>query len=406
MKQMVYYEIKKVFSKASSKIALFLLAIVLVWVCYGAIHAVYYVDGNGDTHTGIVAARRLRAEKKKWKGPLDEEKIRAVIEENRRVNETPEAQSEDVQKQNIAYGWKQGLNEIRDLLVNAYGDFREYDYYRADSLTADDAKDFYSNRPKQLKEWLDAEGAEMFSENEKSFLIKQYEELETPWEYDSVQGWTSMLDWSPSILMILTLVVGFLVSGIFSGEIQSKADSIYFSSFYGRNKAITAKIKAGFLIITGIYWPMMLLYTAVVLGALGADGAGCIIQLEMWKSFYHLTFFQEYLLILIGGYIGNLFTLLLTMLVSAWTKSTVLAVTIPFLIIFIPSFLQSGTISLAEKILGLLPDELFQLNLAAGRFNLYQVGGKITGGIPLLLIIYLTLAVLSVPVIYQVYRKS
>ena len=72
--------------------------------------------------------------------------------------------------------------------------------------------------------------------------------------------------------MILTLVLGFLCAGIFSGEFQLKANAVFYSSYYGRNKAVWAKVKAGAIIITAIYWAVMLLYTMLVLGILGVDG--------------------------------------------------------------------------------------------------------------------------------------
>lgn len=45
---------------------------------------------------------------------------------------------------------------------------------------------------------------------------------------------------------IMVLILGFLVCGIFSGEIRMRTDVIFFTSFYGRDKAIHAKMKAGF----------------------------------------------------------------------------------------------------------------------------------------------------------------
>ena len=106
--------------------------------------------------------------------------------------------------------------------------------------------------------------------------------------------------------MILTLVLGFLCAGIFSGEFQLKANAVFYSSYYGRNKAVWAKVKAGAIIITAIYWAVMLLYTMLVLGILGVDGANCPIQSSMsgWKSIYNITNAQEYILIVLGGYLG------------------------------------------------------------------------------------------------------
>ena len=102
--------------------------------------------------------------------------------------------------------------------------------------------------------------------------------MKTPLYYDYQAGWKNLFQYSPSIIMILTLVLGFLCAGIFSGEFQLKANAVFYSSYYGRNKAVWAKVKAGAIIITAIYWAVMLLYTMLVLGILGVDGANCPIQ--------------------------------------------------------------------------------------------------------------------------------
>ncbi len=78
--------------------------------------------------------------------------------------------------------------------------------------------------------------------------------------------------------MLGVLITAFLVSGIFSSEFHLKADSIFFSTELGRNKAVRSKIITGFVVVTGIYWIAMLLYTVIVLGVLGVDGAECLIQ--------------------------------------------------------------------------------------------------------------------------------
>lgn len=405
---MTYYEIKKVFSKKGSKIALALILAVLAVILYFVIGENTYVNEMGGTEKGLGAVRKIREAKKAWAGELTEDKIRAVIEENIRISQTPEAISKDVQQNNMAYSLKQGLMDIRNLLNYDYGGFSEYDYYLADSLSPDNAEDFYLNRIRNLKDWLENDVKDQFSEREKQYLIRQYEALDTPLYYDYQSGFQSLFQYAPSMIMIVTLILSYLCVGIFSGEFQQKSNAILYSSFYGRDKAISAKIKAGLIIVTAVYWSSVLLYTVAVLGILGADGAGCPIQSYSagWKSIYNITNGQEYLLIVLGGYLGCLFMLLLTMLVSSKTNSAVAAVIVPFILIFLPSFLSGSNIPLLTKVLGLLPDQLLQMNLVVRYFNLYEIGGRIFPAAPLLLAVYAGLSVVITPVIYRVYRRK
>lgn len=85
---MFCYEIKKVFSKMSSKIAIILLLVITAITCWLAMD-VPYVNERGEEEAGYTAVRKFREEQKKWTGVLDEEKLRRVIEENARINSTP-----------------------------------------------------------------------------------------------------------------------------------------------------------------------------------------------------------------------------------------------------------------------------------------------------------------------------
>lgn len=402
------YEIKKVFSKRSSQVAL-LLALLLTGVsCFLAVN-ISYVDANGDKIKGLAAVVQLRAVQKEWAGCLDEEKLRQAIAENYRITHSAQHDSKNLKDREIAYGWGQGIREIRELLNAAFAkEFREFDYYRADSLTEADAPYFYRNRIQLLKSWLSGDAKDQFSDTQKAYLIRQYEELQTPFSIDYVLGWRQAVEYAPTVIMILTLVLGYLVAGIFSNEFFWKADAVFFSSAYGRKRAVWDKIKAGFGIVTGIYLAVFVLYTCFVLLYLGTDGAGLPIQASWpsWKSFYNITVWQEYLAIAAGGYLGCLFLSFLTMLVSAKTKSAVLAVMVPFLFIFLPSFLEGLNHPAVNKVIGLLPDQLLQIGNVVKYFNLYEIGGKVVGALPILLVLYLALTAVLVPVMDRVYRKQ
>lgn len=407
MKKMLRYELKKIFVKPGGKIALLLLAVLLGVACWFATD-VKFVNEQGNSETGIEAVRKLRSAKKEWAGELTEERLAEVIAENARINDLPGYWGDNGWATDIGYGWKQGIDDIYDMLCRAFGKFREYDYRIVDSLTPEDAGQFYERRILQLKEWLSGDDGDFFSDKEKEFLIHCFEELETPLYYDYMTGWEQLFEYAPTIIMITVLILGFLAAGIFSGEFQLKADAIFFSSRHGRDKGSAAKLGAGLAMVTIIYWVMILLYSVIVLGYLGADGAGCPVQItgRGWKSFNNITIFQEYLLIIFGGYLGVLFMLLLTMLVSAKTKSAVLAVIVPFLFLFAPNFLMMIPDEVIDKICGLLPDQLLQMNMVLVYYNLYQIGGIVTGAAPILIIVYLVLSVILCPVIYQVYRKA
>lgn len=407
MRMMLIFEIKKILSKPINKIAFLLLIVVLCVVSYLAIDYVHYIDENGESVRGRAAAQALKSEKAQWAGYITEDVLIKVLEENTHINNSEEYLSNDLKETEKAYAKKQGFSDIREMINRSFCEFQEYNYYRADSVTTDDIGSFYDRRTASLTEWLNSDyQKDYYSEEEKQFLITQYEKLETPFYYESADGWEALLEYISAIIMLIVLITGFLVSGIFSDEIQLKADSVFFSTKHGRNKGVIAKIKAGFIIVTMIYWVMILLFSVIVLSTLGFDGANCAIQngFPYWKSFYNITYLQGYLLAVSGGYLGSLFILALSMFASAKTHSKAFAVAIPFILLFIPSFLSG--ISVLSEILGLLPDQLLQIPMAIKTFNLYQIGGKVIGAVPIIMFLYAVLYLVLIPVLYTMYRKT
>lgn len=406
---MVRYEIKKVFSTFSSKAAVFILACIVALSSWLAITGVEWINEQGDPETGLAAIAKLREARNKWEGELDEEKLRAVIQELQRISATPEAQSKDYNQNDIAYGWKQGIMPIRDMMNYAYSpNFNTYDYYTADSLSTSVAGEFYTNRTKLLKDYLyNGDGKNACSEAEKEFLIRQYEEIETPFYYDYAEGWSQLLYNSPTVIMIGALILGYLVAGIFSNEFKWKSDSIFFTSVHGRNKATAAKITAGFWIVTALYWGAWIVYSLVTLCVLGFEGGNCPLQLGgMWKSPYNLTLFETYLLVALGGYIGNLFFAFLTMWVSAKTRSPMFAATVPFILIFLPNFLDNLDVESLSNLLGLFPDQLLQVYQVIRYFRVYEVFGTVFSAMSVVPVLYIILSAALVPVMYREFRTK
>lgn len=407
MKQMVRFEIKKVFSRTGGKIAVALLLLMTVAVSLFAISTVDFVAEDGNSYRGIQAAKNLREKKSEWTGYLTEDVFAEIIRQNAMIEATPEAQSKDWHENNKAYAMKQGYMDIRDIINSALSPFREYNYYSIDAADPKVAIEIYERRIVNLQNWLNSDEAKYrFSDGKKEFFLEKYSELNTPIFYEDADGWKALLDYSQTVIMLAMLILSFLVCGIFSGEYQLKADAIFFSSIEGRKKGVKAKILAGFKIISVVYWSLILLYSLIVLSVLGLGGWNSPIQASLygWKSFYNISFLEDFLLTIIGGYVGTLFILSAEMLVSVITRSAVVSIALPFVLLFLPSFV--GNINALSGVLGLLPDQLLQISVAVRYFNAYEVGNRVVGALPILFVVYPVLFILIVPIMYEFYRKS
>lgn len=406
---MLLFEIKKILSRPLSRFVLLALAAVLVFCTFMTVNDVRYTDSQGVTHKGPGAARQLHDQMSQWSGYVTSDLLARVVTENNRINSTPQALSSDVTENNKAYSLTQGFSDIREYINQAFSGQTDYDYYRIDSVSPQEAGQIYERRISNMEEYLNSSEAGRMSAPQKDFLLSQYKALETPLYYEPAIGWNALLDsaYMPTLIMITVLITGFLVSGIFSGEFQMKSDAILFSSRLGRSRAVLSKIAAGLITTTAVYWAAVLLFSAAVLILLGAGGGGCAIQTGFgyWESFYNITFIQEFLITVLGGYVGTLFIAGASMAVSALSRSTVLAVTVPFILVALPFFI--GRIDLLAPVTGLFPDQLLQISAITDDISLvYQVGGTVTGSIPLLFIIYGILFLALMPVLYRIYSRA
>jgi len=407
---MMLYEIKKVLSSRGGKITVLIFACVIAVSCWLASMWVEWMNENGEWETDLAAARKLRAARQEWTGYLDEEKLAEVITELNRITSLPEYTSKDFRERDRIHQSLQAIAPIQKMVVFAYSPgYQEVDETVVDRLTPADAASFYDNRVRLLEEGIYGENQMLFdllSERQKQYLISEYEKLETPFYYDYTAAWDQMLSNSFCLILFGSLVLGFLVAGIFSNEFKWKADAVFFSSCYGRSKATVSKILAGFVLVTVLYALGIGIYTLFSLCYIGFDGGNCPIQLSYWKSFYNLTYAESYLLIVAGGYVSNLFIAFLAMWVSAQTRSSVVAVTVPFCAIALPDMLKGTGVQWLDALVALLPDKLMQLSTVIQTLDTYDFGFAIVGRAFVLLMLYGTLTAALVPALYRTYQRK
>ena len=416
---MTRFELKKIFSRRINQIVLLIIAGLTAVCIFMGLNAVSYSIPDENAEYGVrhisgrAAAMRLRADAAQYEGPLTEETLRRIIEENARLKSMPQAQSKDVADiayENYIYCLTQGYKDIRALCAVACTGFQEYDYYALDRLKPEDADRFYTMRTQQMLEWLNLpENAKLFTQAEREFIKGRYEALEIPITYHPYMGWDAVFDKAPTLLMIMTFLLGFLLAELFACESRLKTDAIFYSSCHGRKKAVWAKVKAGLILTNVMYWGCMLVFSGVLLLILGGSGWDCPVQITIggWKSLYNITILQKYLLLLVCGWAGISFTALMSMLVSARTNSATLSVAVPFLLIFLPQIVSgvAGSSSAVSGLLGLLPDHLLQVSVVMNTFNLYTLGGKILAELEITPWLYLIISALLVPLVYTVYRR-
>lgn len=405
------YELQKVFSKRANQIIVILLILLVVYCSANALHNLEWVDPEGNWITGHSAAVKLMESRKQWSGPLDQEMLEKALVEIKEIYNSTESETYTVGENWAMRSQLQGVQEIADLIgwsfVEDYSTFDEL----VTNLQAEDLSQFYENRIEERKEWLYDKTSWAYynySDEEKQYVLNQYASLEIPMDIGYHEGWVQASENIPTLLKYGIILLSFVLAGIFSDEFSLKTSAVYYNTLYGRTRATGVKVGAGFLTITVTYWLYVGIYSLIVLGSLGTGGGNCSIQshAEYWYIRENMTFREYYCLALAAGYIGYLLLGSLVMWISAKTKSPVLAVLIPSLVILLPDYLSGYRGNFMYYIIGLLPDRLLDISQAIQYLCLYTIGDNIMTAVPILLTIYPCLTVVLVFLCYHEYRHK
>lgn len=394
---MLRCEWKKIFSKKINRIMLFtafLLAI--IFSCFAA-GSVRYVDGEGTTHTGITAARRLAADHNRWKGTLTTETLAKVIQNRKQLakqyaDEIPDSE----------YGKTiQSYGDITAFIINVSTPDSDYNEAVLYQLKDPQIKNLYANYKTNLQNMVEEYGT---TPEQKKLMAKQYAKISMPLQYQSKDSWDTMIMYAETYGIVLAVIIGFLASGIFAEEFQTRAEAIFFSTKYGRTKAVKTKIIAGILMTTLVYLIGMGILSLVSFGIMGISGFHTPYQLEQPYSIYVMTYGRYYLLTLLCGYIASLLAASVTMLVAAKMHSANVAICIPFFLYRIMPFIGRAFSSFTA-VFHFTPDLLNNILDCAKSPIFFQLGHIVCPQIPFIMLLYSILALLFIPFVYRSYHR-
>ena len=387
---LIRYELQKLIFKRANQIVIILLAILIAYTCRNAIQKVEWVDDKGEVETGHAAAVKLQEASEEWSGVLDQELLEKVLAELKEIYSSTNFNIQSEESNWLLRNKLQGMQDLADILSATFGEkYGTYEEMVAD-LQPEDLLLFYEERMENRKEWLYEDetswGYYNYSENEKKYILSQYASLESPIDVGYHEGWVQASEQIPALLKYGIILLSFVLAGIFSDEFSLKTDAIYYNTLHGRTKATAVKVGIGFLVITVAYW--------------------LSVDVSYWKIRESMTFLQEYLLTIGAGYLGYLLIGFLIMWISAKTKSPVLAVLIPSLLILLPEYLWGFYSPTMRRVIGLLPDKLLDIWQAVSYLYLYTIGDNIMTAVPILLTIYPCLTVVLVFLCYHEYRHK
>lgn len=397
MKGMLKYELKRIFAKRLNRVLITIGFVLSVILSFLAATSNRFVTPQGHLVTGITATRKVVADKNRNKGLMTPQKISELIAQDQRTFR----EYKDKDESDKVYGTSlQQYLDVEQLVSYILTGNEDYDPSVYLDVNPKKLLNIYKIREAKIQKLIQQNGK---TEEQRKYLKAQYDKISTPYQYEAPDSWDTLQLYVVTYSIILAVLMGVLVSGIFSEEITLKADAIFFSSKYGRNKAVKTKILAGLITSTGIYWTGMCIFTVISLALMGTSGSHTLMSMMNSYTIYNVTYGQAFYIMMFAGYIANLLATTVSMLVSAVMGSPNIAICIPFFLFCIMPF--AGRLGGAKGIFLLTPDQLNNFQEIMKVNHIYQIGGFVTNQLTMILMIYVVINITLIPLIYFIYKK-
>ena len=308
MKNLVYFELRKIFSRRLafiSFIGILLISAILSFSSYQNKYAFDGVDLEGTGRTAVQIDRKIAA---KYEGILTDEKVRQMM-------------SDFVLTVDLG-----GMNAV-------------YFYENATQSAA------FARFSDANGKWNGLSVSDVFGDEE----IK----------IGYVDGWLSTSKNLMGIFVALALTVIIMIAPIFSGEYEG-VDNIILTSRYGKTKCVTAKVIAAIFItvfITAIVSVFNLFFAFIFYGTDGLDCSILFASMDYAEAFipFNITCgtLMKYQILL--AFTCTLSVTGITLLISSICKNQIVALVAAMAFFLFPVLLPITEASPVFRLVGLLP---------------------------------------------------
>ena len=240
-------------------------------------------------------------------------------------------------------------------------------YVNPDKLTG-----FYERREQAIDDFLENSGQVGV---EKEYLLNIEQKVETPFQYEWVEGWSQLLGSMVADLgVVMALFLAIALSPLFAGEWHDNTSSLVLTTKNGWGKVASAKIVTG-LVFTIEFFLMLAIPNVVSqIFFMGTSGWDMPIQNIKLIAIAPMNMLQaeiyEYAFALLGaiGFAG------VVMFISATVKNNVLALLFSLACVYGPMMIAEYLPYELQKVLDLLP--LVGSGADIFRTNTFHIFGK------------------------------
>lgn len=259
---------------------------------------------------------------------------------------------------------------------------------------------FYTARQQLLEQTWRTQG---LSEQEAAYWQKMETRVTKPFIYQNIWGSRDLLDTQPVFLSeVIPLTAAVFLCGVFSEDKRARTDVLVFSSRHGWFPLCLAKALAGCTAV--------LAGSGVILGSTAAaifltrevPGLDAAVQLRCLRSSLPMTMGQAValmwsLLLLYGLLCGGI-----TLLISAWTRSSVAALTAPALLVLMQMMRIPFPVWMGEY----MPNQMFDSMSTLSDVRLLRLFGVTLNKLQFGFLLYGLLTILLLSLCWLGWRRS
>lgn len=402
------FELRKITRRKSFYAGIVILVAVALFLSIILVTNMQMTGKDGEFINGTAAIRLEREYNRQLAGPLTIAAMEAAVRRHQDLLHDPsnlDEKGEMTVEANAKYDTRD--NQIQFLIMDAFSPASGYDYYLIDKINPEEMKDFYQKRLEKVQVFLNRNDSDNnYTVKEKAYFIKMNEQIPVPFQMDYVTGWKNVFENLPSLFLIIAFVIGFSLAPVFAGEYQRGTDAIVLSTRYGRSRAIAAKLKASFIVSAGLIIFPILIYTFLILGVFGFDGAGAHVQMIKFLAPVPYTVIETYLWTVLIGSLACLMVGALTLwLSSRMSNSFSVIVTAGVLLVgtqFIPDSQNSRLLS---YLINLLPGNMFDSFRKITGYELFNIGGQLIPTYKIMVGFSIIAITLLIPFAYRAFKK-
>ena len=390
--ELFWLEHKKLWRKQMVKICVLLCFVYIVifgsilsfqWFSFGSSDD--YTSAFGNNFDGYGMIRESQEYAIAFGEELTDETLQQLVREYQRM----EAVGLEMELERT--DWK----IINSWLTMLYPELHDPSTYRTmiSYVNPDKLTGFYERRKQAIDDFLENSGQ---VGTEKEYLLYMEQEVETPFQYEWVEGWSQLLGSIVADLgIVMALFLAITLSPLFAGEWHDNTSSLVLTTKNGWGKVASAKILTGLAFTVEFF--VILVIPSIVSQVLfmGTSGWDMPIQNIKPLAIAPMNMLQaeiyEYAFALLGaiGFAG------IVMFISATVKNNVLALLFSLAVVYGPMMVAEYLPYELQKALDLLPLVVSSTDIF--RTNPFNIFGKYVWSPYLLITIPVLMGICCMP---------